>query len=170
MACCFIGFLFVAWLALTINIVNPISMGTHHKTIDQFLDQATAIFSRKRPATATEPKTSSEASSGVDLDIENTRLGETRIDVFSKGLMQKDPVSIRVEGLSLSVSLSKFEWGLLGIIKFLRQEKIEKQLLKDIDLVFPSGELTAILGGSGVGKVRMFRDFQSLWAKGGAMK
>ncbi|KAK5799460.1 P-loop containing nucleoside triphosphate hydrolase protein [Linnemannia elongata] len=118
MACCFIGFLFVAWLALTINL-------------------------------------SSLASSGVGLDNEKARAGETRLDVFSKGLERKDPVSIRVEGLSLSTSLSKFEGGISGITRCLRQEKIEKQLLKDVDLVFPTGELTAIIGGSGAGKTSL---------------
>lgn len=149
----------MAWLALTINVVNPTSMGTGRTTIDMILNQAAAIFLHNKPATPSEPELSSIASSGVGLDNEKARAGETRLDVFSKGLERKDPVSIRVEGLSLSTSLSKFEWGISGITRCLRQEKIKKQLLKDVDLVFPTGELTAIIGGSGAGKVRTFRDF-----------
>ncbi|KAF9275258.1 hypothetical protein BGZ88_002444 [Linnemannia elongata] len=155
MACCFIGFLFVAWLALTINVVNPTSMGTGRTTIDMFLNQAAAIFLHNKPATPSAPELSSIASSGVGFDNEKARSGQTRLDVFSKGLERKDPVSIRVEGLSLSTSLSKFEWGISGITRCLLQEKIEKQLLNDVDLVFPTGELTAIIGGSGAGKTSL---------------
>ncbi|KAG0316232.1 hypothetical protein BGZ99_007005 [Dissophora globulifera] len=158
MVCCFIGFLIVAWLALTVNVVNPTSMSTSRTAIDLFLGQAAAIFSCSKPTTPSGPELSScnsLSSSNVIVDIEKARLGETRLDVFSKTLERKDPVSIRVEGLSLSASLSKFDWSFLGTKRGHRQEKIDKQLLKDVDLVFLPGKLTAIIGGSGVGKTNL---------------
>ncbi|KAI8599654.1 P-loop containing nucleoside triphosphate hydrolase protein [Dissophora ornata] len=151
----FAGFLFVAWLALTINVVNPTSMGHGPTLMDVFISWAASIFSRKKPAPTSDTEASSTASSDVNMDIEKARLGETRLDVFSKGLEQKDPVTIKVEGLSLYVSLSGFDWSFSGILRGLRGQKTEKQLLKDVDVVFPAGELTAILGGSGAGKTSL---------------
>ncbi|KAG0371250.1 hypothetical protein BGZ54_008254 [Gamsiella multidivaricata] len=153
--CYFFGFLVLAWLALTINVVNPTSMGTGPTLLDLFINQAAKMFSRKKPLAVPGPETGSIASSDASIDLDKARLGETRLDVFSKGLERKDPVTIRVEGLCLSVSLSKFEWSFAGMLKGLRWEKTEKQLLKDVDVVFPAGELTAILGGSGAGKTSL---------------
>lgn len=152
----FVGFLFVAWIALTLIVVNPTTMGTGPTLMDLFIMQAAKLIPRKRQmSTVTDPETSSIASSEASLDLEKARMKETRLDVFSKGLERKDPVTIRVEGLSLSVSLSKFEWSFSGILRAIRRERTEKQLLKDVDVVFPAGELTAILGGSGAGKTSL---------------
>ncbi|KAI1317208.1 hypothetical protein EDD11_008900 [Mortierella claussenii] len=158
----FLGFLFVAWLALTLNVVNPTSMGSGPTLADLFINQAKRMLSRKKKSASAdhsgdlEGKPSTVVSSKASVDLEKeAQLGETRLDVFSKGLEHKDPVTIRVEGLGLSVSLSRFEWSFAGIMRGLRRERTEKQLLKDVDVVFPAGELTAILGGSGAGKTSL---------------
>jgi ABC-type multidrug transport system fused ATPase/permease subunit len=153
MACYFFGFLFVAWIALSVNIVNPTTMGSGPTLMDVFINQAMKFITRRKPVETSVQGNSSASSSDVSLDIEKAQMKETRLDVFSRGLERKDPVTIRVEGLSLSVFLSQFSWSFSGFVKYLRNEKREKQLLKDVDVVFPAGELTAILGGSGAGKV-----------------
>lgn len=153
MACYFFGFLFVAWVALSVNIVNPTTMGSGPTLMDVFINQAMRLLTRRKPTETSIQDNSSANSSEASLNIEKAQMKETRLDVFSRGLERKDPVTIRVEGLSLSVFLSQFSWSFSGVIKYLRNEKREKQLLKDVDVVFPAGELTAILGGSGAGKV-----------------
>ncbi|KAG0340433.1 bifunctional tryptophan synthase trp1 [Podila humilis] len=158
LAAYFFGFLFVSWIALSVNIVNPTTMGAGPTLMDIFINQAMKII--RRPKTSTESAStvmshSSAASSDTQLDIEMAMTKETRLDVFSRGLEKKEPVTIRVEGLGLSVFLSQFSWSIPGIVKYLRKEKKEKRLLKDVDVVFPAGELTAILGGSGAGKTSL---------------
>ncbi|KAG0204964.1 hypothetical protein BGX28_003265 [Mortierella sp. GBA30] len=168
----FIGFLFVAWFALTVNVVNPTTMGSGPTLMDVFISQAVRMFSFKKKGSAAVIRGSdSAASSKESLDLEMAQKGETRLDVFSKGLERRDPVTIRVEGLGLSVFLSKSEWSLNGFKKALRREQSEKRLLKEVDVVFPAGELTAILGGSGAGKtsllnVLLHRTSSSLKMKG----
>ncbi|KAF9091437.1 hypothetical protein BGX23_005187 [Mortierella sp. AD031] len=149
----FIGFLFVAWLALTVHIVNPTSMGSGPTLMDIFINQAVKMFSGKKKVMIRQ--SDSSASSDTDVDLEKARLGETRLDVFSKGLDRRDPVTIRVEALSLSVFLSTSEWSFRGFLSALKRETREKQLLREVDVVFPAGELTAILGGSGAGKTSL---------------
>lgn len=153
MACYFFGFLFVAWVALSVNIVNPTTMGSGPTLMDVFINQAMKLLTRRKPIETSVHGNSSACSSEISLDIEKAQMKETRLDVFSRGLERKDPVTIRVEGLSLSVFLSQFSWSFSGFTKYFRNEKREKQLLRDVDVVFPAGELTAILGGSGAGKV-----------------
>ena len=63
----------------------------------------------------------------IVLDIEKAHLRETPLDVFSRGLEKKDPVTIQAEGLSLSVLISQFKWSPSGIVQHLRNEKLEKQ-------------------------------------------
>ncbi|KAG0304959.1 hypothetical protein BGZ98_004778 [Dissophora globulifera] len=156
MAYYFIGFLCVAWISLTLNPVNPTSMGGGPTLMDIFISWAQGLFSRKKkPAAIAGSDSSASTSSDLNLDLEKARMGETRLDVFSKGLERKDPVTIRVEGLGLSVKLSRFDWTPAGIWRGLSGEKMEKQLLRDVDVVFPAGELTAILGGSGAGKTSL---------------
>lgn len=152
MACYFFGFLFIAWIALSVRIVNPTTMGSDKTSLDVFIGKAMKLITRRK-STETSVHGYSSTSFDVSWDIEKAQMEETRLDVFIRGLEQKDPVTIRVEGLSLSVSLSQFSWSFSGFFKYLRNEKQEKQLLKEIDVVFPAGELTAILGGSGAGKV-----------------
>ncbi|KAG0196351.1 hypothetical protein BGX28_010261, partial [Mortierella sp. GBA30] len=151
----FIGFLGVAWFALTVNVVNPTTMGHEPTLMDVFIMQAASIFSFKKRSAAEIRGSDSLASSKESLDLGIVQKGETRLDVFSKGLEQRNPVTIRVEGLGLSVSLNKFEWSLKGFMEAFHRGKTEKQLLKDVDAVFPAGELTAILGGSGAGKTSL---------------
>ncbi|KAF9557553.1 hypothetical protein EC968_007605, partial [Mortierella alpina] len=146
---------FPVWLALTLNVVNPTTMGSGPTLMDVFINQAVRMFSFRKRSAAIVRESSSAASSKETLDLETAQKGETRLDVFSKGLERRDPVTIRVEGLGLSVFLSKFDWSLKGILGAIRKEKTEKQLLKEVDVVFPAGELTAILGGSGAGKTSL---------------
>ncbi|KAF8935246.1 hypothetical protein BGZ52_000404 [Haplosporangium bisporale] len=172
MACYFFGFLFLAWIALSVNIVNPTSMGSGPTLMDVFINQAMKFITRRKPAETSVQGNSSATSSNVSLDIEKAQMKETRLDVFSRGLERKDPVTIRVEGLSLSVFLSQFSWSFSGFVKYLHNKKREKQLLNDVDVVFPAGELTAILGGSGAGKtsllnVLLHRTSSDLKMKGG---
>ncbi|KAF9179974.1 hypothetical protein BGZ50_006555 [Haplosporangium sp. Z 11] len=149
------GFLLLSWFVLTVHIVNPTTMGSGPTLMDLFINQAAKLFSRKKRSPTLVRASDSTASSDVSLDIEMARKGETRLDVFAKGLDRKDPVTIRVEGLGLSVYLSKFKWNFNGVMQAIRKQKTEKQLLKDVDVVFPAGELTAILGGSGAGKTSL---------------
>ncbi|KAG0258011.1 hypothetical protein BG011_003590 [Mortierella polycephala] len=149
------GFLLLAWFVLTVHIVNPTTMGSGPTLMDLFINQAAKLFSKKKQSPALVRESSSAASSDASLDIEMARKEETRLDVFAKGLDRKDPVTIRVEGLSLSVYLSKFKWSFKGVTQAIRRQKTEKQLLKDVDVVFPAGQLTAILGGSGAGKTSL---------------
>lgn len=155
MAFYFIGFMLAAWVALSANIVNPTIMGASPTLLDILINQGVKLFSC-RQAIVTSVRRTFAALPDDSLDIEKAHLKETRLDVFSRGLERKDPVTIRVEGLSLYVFISRFSWSVSGITKYLRNEKREKQLLKDVDVIFPAGELTAILGGSGAGKVELF--------------
>ncbi|KAG0349768.1 hypothetical protein BG005_010705 [Podila minutissima] len=154
MAFYFIGFMLAAWVALSANIVNPTIMGASPTLLDILINQGVKLFSC-RQAIVTSVRRTFAALPDDSLDIEKAHLKETRLDVFSRGLERKDPVTIRVEGLSLYVFISRFSWSVSGITKYLRNEKREKQLLKDVDVIFPAGELTAILGGSGAGKTTL---------------
>ncbi|KAF9922406.1 hypothetical protein FBU30_007461 [Linnemannia zychae] len=149
----FIGFLFVGWIALTVNIVNPTSMGSGPTLMDIFINQAVKIFSRHKEPVVCQPD--SNVSSTATIDLEKAKLEETRLDVFAKGLDRKDPVTIRVEALSLSVMLSTADWSFRGFLSALKRETKEKKLLREVDVVFPAGALTAILGGSGAGKTSL---------------
>ncbi|KAK3838142.1 MAG: P-loop containing nucleoside triphosphate hydrolase protein [Linnemannia gamsii] len=149
----FVGFLFLAWVALTVHIVNPTSMGSGPTLMDIFINQAVKMFSRKKQIVIRQ--TESASSSDASLDLEKAKLEETRLDVFSKGLDKRDPVTIRVEALSLSVAVSTSDWSFRGFLRALKKEVSEKQLLREVDVVFPAGELTAILGGSGAGKTSL---------------
>ncbi|KAF9325719.1 hypothetical protein BG006_010817, partial [Podila minutissima] len=155
MAFYFIGFMLTAWVALSANIVNPTIMGASPTLLDILINQGVKLFSCRQAIVTSVRRTFAAALPDDSLDIEKAHLKETRLDVFSRGLERKDPVTIRVEGLSLYVFISRFSWSLSGITKYLRNEKREKQLLKDVDVVFPAGELTAILGGSGAGKTTL---------------
>ncbi|KAF9211925.1 hypothetical protein BGZ59_007441 [Podila verticillata] len=154
MACYFFGFLFIAWTALSVRIVNPTTMDSGKTSLDVLIGKAMKLIIRRK-LIETSIQGNSSTSSDVSWDIEKARMKETRLDVFSRGLEQKDPVTIRVEGLSLSIFLSQFSWSLSGFVKYLRNETQERQLLKEVDVVFPAGELTAILGGSGAGKTSL---------------
>lgn len=153
MACYFFGFLLVAWIALSVNIVNPTTLASGPTSLDVIIDQVAMFVARRKPGETSVQVKPSAAPSQISVDIEAARMKETRLDMFSRGLERKDPVTIRVEGLSLSLFLSQFSWSFSGFVKYLRNEKREKLLLTDVDVVFPAGELTAILGGSGAGKV-----------------
>ncbi|KAF9116562.1 hypothetical protein BGX27_001418 [Mortierella sp. AM989] len=150
----FFGFLLVAWIALTVNVVNPTSMGAGPTLLDIFINYFQKVFIRRKPVAVADLKSNSSLSE-VTIDNEKAGLGETRLEMFSRGLARKDPVTIRVEGLSLSVMLSKCEWSFKGVVNWLGGKKKEKQLLRNVDVVFPAGELTAILGGSGAGKTSL---------------
>ncbi|KAG0221326.1 hypothetical protein BGW41_006854, partial [Actinomortierella wolfii] len=163
MLCYYVGFLLLAWVALTVHPVNPTSMGAGPTLMDIIINWIARLFIR-RPMQAPkavsshfegEGPLSSSASSIMSGDYEMGTKGETRLDIFARGLEKRDPVTIRVEGLGLSVFLSTFKWTPSGIWNGLRGKKTEKQLLKDIDVVFPAGQLTAILGGSGAGKTSL---------------
>jgi ABC-type multidrug transport system fused ATPase/permease subunit len=147
----FVGFLFVAWFALTVHVVNPTSMRSGPTILEVCIKQAVKIFTHKKHIPADQAGRSARSDSSANLD--KTRLEETRLDVFSRGLDRKNPVTIRVEAMSLSVFVPTSEWSFRGFLSSLKKEMREKKVLKEIDVIFPAGELTAILGGSGAGKV-----------------
>ncbi|KAF9973403.1 hypothetical protein BGZ73_003343 [Actinomortierella ambigua] len=163
MLCYYVGFLFLGWVALTVHPVNPTSMGAGPTLMDYMIDFAIRLVVRRPKQapkaisshTGVDDPLSSSASSIKSDDYEMGTKGETRLDIFARGLEKRAPVTIRVEGLGLSVFLSKFSWTPTGIWNALRGQKKEKQLLKDVDVVFPAGQLTAILGGSGAGKTSL---------------
>ncbi|KAG0023705.1 hypothetical protein BGZ82_010672, partial [Podila clonocystis] len=155
MACYIFGFLLVAWISLSVNIVNPTTMDSGATSMDVIINQLMTFNARRKPGETSIQVKPYAASSNIRLDIEATQMKETRLDMFSRGLKRKDPVTIRIEGLSLSLFLSQFSWSFSGFVNYLRNEKREKLLLTDVDVVFPAGELTAILGGSGAGKTSL---------------
>ncbi|KAG0267261.1 hypothetical protein BG011_007672 [Mortierella polycephala] len=80
----------------------------------------------------------------------------TRVEMFSQGLSPKEPVTIQIKQLSLSVQTKSWEWTqLCPFIAVPTRKIMKKQLLQDIDFVIPPGQLTAILGGSGCGKTSL---------------
>ncbi|KAF9159252.1 hypothetical protein DFQ26_006751 [Actinomortierella ambigua] len=166
MLCYYVGFLLLGWVALTVHPVNPTSMGAGPTLMDYMIDfvvrlvirrpkQAPKVVSSHAGTEEGEGPLSSSASSIKSDEYEMGTKGETRLDIFARGLEKRPPVTIRVEGLGLSVFLSTFKWTFAGIWSALRGQKTEKQLLKDVDVVFPAGQLTAILGGSGAGKTSL---------------
>ncbi|KAG0303207.1 hypothetical protein BGZ99_002740, partial [Dissophora globulifera] len=148
----FIGFLSLAYMALKFNVVNPTRASAGATIADVFVIQVAKALSGIWHALTLKRSLSNVISPSASAQSEKASILETRLEIFLKGLDQKDPITIRVQGLCLSVSLSTFEWSLSGILRGLKRERVEKQLLKDVDVVFPAGELTAILGGSGAGK------------------
>ncbi|KAK3824747.1 MAG: P-loop containing nucleoside triphosphate hydrolase protein [Benniella sp.] len=135
----------------TVKCSRSTDMSNGPTMMDVFLLQASKMFSRKRTVIVAEPSTDVSVSA---LGHETVAIEETRLDMFSNGLEQRDPVTIRVEGLSLSVPLHNFEWSFPSLLKRFRERPV-KQILKDVDAIFPAGELTAILGGSGSGKTSL---------------
>jgi len=80
--------------------------------------------------------------------------GHTRVEIFENGLSQRQPVMIKVEKLSMVVGergLSRRER--LRQLLCGQRSQTQKPLLQSIDAVMPPAQLTAILGGSGSGKV-----------------
>ncbi|KAF9968990.1 ATP-binding cassette sub- G member 5, partial [Actinomortierella ambigua] len=98
-----------------------------------------------------------------EADIEDEKYEETRIHMYGKTLAQCDPVEIRVDKVSLSSSVKatqdevKYRGLLPRCIASCFQPAIRSQrhILKEIDLRFVPGELTAILGASGAGKTSL---------------
>ncbi|KAF9434995.1 hypothetical protein BGZ76_007082 [Entomortierella beljakovae] len=151
----FIGYLFVAWFALTIKVIDPASIGKS-STLNQFMNQVATKILSLMPKDISGLR-SSYSSRRITHNSNEASMNETHVEIFSNGLGRKDPVAIRVEGLSLSMPLSNFEWSVSGIRKLLQRDRTEKHMLKDVHAVFPSGEMTAILGESGAGKTSLLK-------------
>ncbi|KAG0245030.1 hypothetical protein BGW41_004287 [Actinomortierella wolfii] len=96
----------------------------------------------------------------------------TRIHIYGQGLTRCDRVEIRVDRVSLTATTRQRVWmtrrhcgsemGNEGNTKWRKSlfrlwQTVEhtSTLLKDIEVTFPSGELTAILGTSGAGKTSL---------------
>ncbi|KAF9958524.1 hypothetical protein BGZ65_001367 [Modicella reniformis] len=147
----YFGFHLVAWLALTVKEFNPTYTTSGPTLMDVALNRVAMIFSRKRATAVAE---STLVTSATAFGNDSIKVEEIRLDMFAKGLERRDPVTIRVEGLCLSVSMPT-KWKFSSMLKNFGRIWNEKELLKDVDAVFPAGELTAILGGSGAGKTSL---------------
>jgi hypothetical protein len=55
------GFLFLAWLALTLNLIRPMDMSNGPTMMDVFLLQVSKMFSRKRSVIVAEPSINASA-------------------------------------------------------------------------------------------------------------
>ncbi|KAK3843317.1 MAG: P-loop containing nucleoside triphosphate hydrolase protein [Linnemannia gamsii] len=100
--------------------------------------------------------------------FENMLLPLTRLFVSkgakrSRGKSTNVPVTIRAENLSLSL----VEKSLFDRVGFGSSERTRKTLLDNIDIAIPPAKLTAILGGSGSGKVTFAQQLIcfSLWIR-----
>ncbi|KAF9416855.1 hypothetical protein BGZ94_010107 [Podila epigama] len=95
-----------------------------------------------------------------------TAIGNSRVDMFSQGLVTRDPVTIRIENLSVSMKSSQWKVKQRELpqedqrrqctsLPSITHEVVTRTLLQEIDFVIPPGQLTAIMGGSGSGKTTL---------------
>ncbi|KAF9564211.1 hypothetical protein EC968_004605 [Mortierella alpina] len=118
------------------------------------LAYVTMQFARAKASRGKEMK-STEGGSMESLDGNE---GHTRVDVFGNGLTQRQPVTIRVEKLSLAVEERAQRRSRRERFRHLfsgQRSRIQKPLLQNIDAIIPPAQLTAILGGSGSGKTTL---------------
>ncbi|KAG0230494.1 hypothetical protein BGW42_000915 [Actinomortierella wolfii] len=125
---------------------------------------ALAEFDTNSPVDAT----ASEKARAVAASSSSSEDGATRIDMYNQRLDAREPVEIRVDGLQLSAE--SYQWQIFPrhqenggqhrskgffFARWIQRQKKTKRLLQGITATFPSGELTAILGGSGAGKTSL---------------
>ena len=64
-----------------------------------------------------------------------------------------EPVNVQVRNLSITVDIRPSCASLQGFVSFWKGEKDTKMILDDISADMPAGQMMAIIGGSGSGKV-----------------
>ncbi|KAG0026003.1 hypothetical protein BGZ81_006694 [Podila clonocystis] len=159
-------FLVLSWLILWSKPLNRIKAATDKSPVDTVAGAITGLFySKKAVKEDARAGDSGQGSQvGDDLGQTDTMLEpefgvareSTRVEIFGQGLSPRDPVTIRIEGLSLRVT--SIRWKLKkawGAVPLLKRETVTKELLKEIDFEIQTGQLTAIMGGSGAGKTTL---------------
>ncbi|KAI1316389.1 ATP-binding cassette sub- G member 5 [Mortierella claussenii] len=141
-------FTLAAWFVLRIRSVDQARDGpesTYRSPIEYALSFVICLFRNKGHAKNNGISRSGEGNGG--------RAGEAQIKVMhgvrSTRLMG---VAIRVENLSLSLPMGSRCLSSLRVPWRVQETVAEKWLLQNLNFEIPSGQLTAILGGSGSGK------------------
>lgn len=158
-------YLILSWLILRSKPVNRTKAVADKSPFDYLTGGITSLFFSKKAV-------KEEAGGGGDEQGEqedDEDLGQTatmqepefgiarestRVEIFAQGLSPRNPVAIRIENLSLRATSTRWKLDTQKMIPMLKREKVTKELLKDIDFEIPAGQLTAIMGGSGAGKVK----------------
>ncbi|KAG0025112.1 hypothetical protein BGZ82_010207 [Podila clonocystis] len=159
-------FLVLSWLILWSKPLNRTKAATVKSPVDIVIGAITGLFYSKKAVKedAGAGDSGQRSQVGDDLGQTNTMLEpefgvareSTRVEIFGQALSPRDPVTIRIEGLSLKVTNTRWKlkkaWG---VVPFLKRETVTKELLREIDFEIPAGQLTAIMGGSGAGKTTL---------------
>ncbi|KAG0254798.1 hypothetical protein DFQ27_006616 [Actinomortierella ambigua] len=185
-----IAFMTLAWLFLTLNVVDPSNQAQDSSLLEQVFSlfkmpsissDRLANAKRKHEPTrgpnekddeevAINPSTlRSESEGAASITIDIAQDVTVRPSSLSKGsndasrlvsyrqmLQQRDPVRIRIENLTITARKTKWACD-PQVAKFggWRRHVVEKRILDDVSLNFPTGELTAIIGASGAGKTSL---------------
>ncbi|KAG0248707.1 hypothetical protein DFQ27_000683, partial [Actinomortierella ambigua] len=100
-------------------------------------------------------------------DSSATKKEATRIHIYEQGLTRCDPIEVRVDQMSLISATHQRVWRLAhrqegegegrswSWYQLWKTVESTTTILKDLDLSFPPGQLTAIMGSSGAGKTSL---------------
>ncbi|KAG0091770.1 hypothetical protein BGZ93_008677 [Podila epicladia] len=159
-------FLVLSWLILWSKPLNRTKAAADQSPFDYVTGAIVGLFYSKKAA----EEGARRGDSGQDSQVGGENLGQTatmlepepgvvrestRVEIFGQGLSPRDPVTIRIEGLSLGVTSTRWKLKPRGVVPLLKREMVTKELLKEIDFEIPAGQLTAIMGGSGAGKTTL---------------
>ena len=154
----FVVYFLLAWLFLTCINPNGTKRVLDISPVERLFRFQTKFFINWEASDRAKASRGKDAKADEDRSKEGLdgTEGHTRVDIFGDGLTQRQPVTIRVEKLSLVVEerakgLSASER--LQQLFHGQRPRAQKPLLQSIDAVIPPAQLTAILGGSGSGKV-----------------
>lgn len=81
------------------------------------------------------------------------KLFEQNQDINHLSFRAVEPVNVEVRNLSITVDVRPSVSSLSTLMSLLKGAKETRTILDDINAVMPAGELMAIIGGSGSGKV-----------------